>query len=59
MGRRKFRLGRLRKNAERKLQQLKLREPGRPKKQWVEESSDAVSNSLPNEMVKLLKLNKE
>ena len=28
------------------------------KKQWVEESSVAVSNSLPNEMVKLLKLNK-
>ena len=29
------------------------------KKQWVEENSDAVSNALPNEMVKLLKLNKE
>ena len=48
MGKRKFRLGTGRKNAERKQQESKQREPGRPKKRVGKPIDDAESASNSN-----------
>ena len=51
MGGRKVTIGRRRKNAERKRQQLKLKGPGRPKKIPIVGDGDAGPSSVPNAMV--------
>ena len=51
MGRRKFRLGTGRKNAERKRQELKQKRPGRPNKNGGKAGDDIVMDSNTNKVV--------